>query len=63
MGRVDVVSAGAALGGRMLLAALFLLEGWSKLDGYAAAAQYMEAFSVPVVLLPIVILVELGGGC
>ena len=62
MSRVDLVSAGAALGGRLLLAALFLLEGWSKLTGYAAAAAYMEAFSVPALLLPLVILVELGGG-
>jgi putative oxidoreductase len=52
----------AALVGRLLLAALFLIEGWSKLRGYAPAAAYMERFSVPGLLLPAVILAELGGG-
>jgi putative oxidoreductase len=54
--------AAAALVGRLLLAALFLLEGWSKLRGYGAATHYMEGYSVPGLLLPLVILVELGGG-
>jgi putative oxidoreductase len=52
----------AALVGRLLLAALFLLEGWSKLRGYGPAAAYMERFSVPGLLLPAVILMEVGGG-
>jgi len=52
----------AALVGRLLLAALFLLEGWSKLRGYGPAAAYMERFSVPGLLLPAVIAMELGGG-
>lgn len=54
--------AAAALIGRLLLASLFLLEGWSKLAGYGAAAGYMERFAVPSVLLPAVILVEICGG-
>ena len=62
MSKVDAANATAALVGRLLLAALFLLEGWSKLNGYAAAAAYMAAFSVPAALLPLVILVELGAG-
>jgi putative oxidoreductase len=62
MSKVDAARATAALVGRLLLAALFLLEGWSKLNGYAAAAAYMAAFSVPPILLPLVILVELGAG-
>ena len=48
--------------GRLLLAALFLLEGWSKLRGYDAAAAYMTRFGVPGALLPAVIAVEIGGG-
>jgi putative oxidoreductase len=60
--RNETTYAAAALVGRLLLAALFLLEGWSKLRGYGAAAAYMERYSVPGLLLPLVILVELGGG-
>jgi putative oxidoreductase len=58
----ETTQAAAALVGRLLLAALFLLEGWSKLKGYGPAAAYMEKFSVPGLLLPAVILMELGGG-
>ena len=52
----------AALVGRVLLAALFLLEGWSKVRGYGPAVAYMERFSVPGLLLPAAIFVELAGG-
>lgn len=48
--------------GRLLLASLFLLEGWSKVKGYAGAAGYMDKFGIPGQLLPLVILAELGGG-
>jgi putative oxidoreductase len=58
----EVVRASAALLGRLLLAALFVLEGWSKVRGYAPAAAYMERYSVPGTLLPAVIALELGGG-
>jgi putative oxidoreductase len=60
--RNETTYAAAALIGRLLLAALFVLEGWSKLRGYGAAAAYMERYSVPALLLPLVIVVELGGG-
>jgi putative oxidoreductase len=60
--RNETTQSAAALVGRLLLAALFLLEGWSKLRGYGPAAAYMERFSVPGVLLPAVIAVELAGG-
>ena len=60
--RNETTQSAAALVGRLLLAALFLLEGWSKLRGYGPAAAYMERFSVPGLLLPAVILAELGGG-
>jgi putative oxidoreductase len=48
--------------GRLLLASLFILEGWSKIQGYQAAADYMTGFGVPSVLLPAAIALELGGG-
>ena len=60
--RNDIASAAAALVGRLLLASLFLLEGWSKLGGYGPATAYMERFSVPALLLPAAIAIELGGG-
>jgi putative oxidoreductase len=56
------IQAAAALVGRELLAALFLLEGWSKVRGYGPAVAYMERFSVPGLLLPAAIFVELAGG-
>jgi len=58
----ETLTASAALVGRLLLASLFVLEGWSKIRGYGPAVAYMERFSVPSALLPPVILVELGGG-
>ena len=58
----ETVRAAAALAGRLLLAALFLLEGWSKIRGYGPAVAYMERFSVPALLLPAAIAIELGGG-
>ncbi|HXE85515.1 MAG TPA: DoxX family protein, partial [Hyphomicrobiaceae bacterium] len=48
--------------GRLLLASLFILEGWSKIRGYEAAAAYMDRYGVPGLLLPAVIALELGGG-
>jgi putative oxidoreductase len=48
--------------GRILLAALFLPAGLQKLSGYAGTQGYMEAMGVPGALLPLVILLEIGGG-
>jgi putative oxidoreductase len=57
------VSAAAGLAvGRLLLASLFLLEGWSKIRGYDAALAYMQRYGVPAILLPAVIALELVGG-
>ena len=52
----------AALAGRLLLAAIFLHEAWSKLAGYTAAVAYMRAYGVPGELLPMAIAVELVCG-
>ena len=50
--RGDAVRAGSVLVGRLLLATLFVVEGWSKLRGYGPAMAYMERFSVPGALPP-----------
>ena len=50
------------LAGRVLLAHMFLLAGITKITGYAGTQGYMEAMGVPGILLPLVILLEVGGG-
>lgn len=47
---------------RLLLAQIFLLAGVSKITGYADTQGYMEAMGIPGALLPLVILLEVGGG-
>lgn len=47
---------------RVLLAQIFIVSGFGKIGGYAGTQGYMESMGVPGVLLPLVILVELGGG-
>ncbi|HEX5999589.1 MAG TPA: DoxX family protein [Hyphomicrobiaceae bacterium] len=56
------LAAAGLLAGRLLLALVFVHEGWSLIGGYSDAAAYMEGFGVAPVLLPAVILLELGGG-
>ncbi|MEC9367484.1 MAG: DoxX family protein [Pseudomonadota bacterium] len=48
--------------GRVLLSLIYVWSGAAKLIGYAGTAQYMESKGVPGLLLPLVILTELGGG-
>ncbi len=50
------------LAGRILLAVLFVMAGWSKIGGYAGTQAYMATAGVPGFLLPLVIVLELGGG-
>jgi len=47
---------------RFLLSYIFIQAGWSKLFNYSATQGFMESMSVPPTLLPLVILLELGGG-
>jgi len=49
------------LGGRILLASLFLLSGLTKLSAYGATAAYMASTGVSPALLPLVIATELLG--
>src|SRR5437762_14038865 len=51
-----------ALLARLLLAQIFLVEGWSKISGYADVQQYMIQHGVPGGLLPLVIATEIAGG-
>ena len=48
--------------GRVLIAAIFILSGWGKIAAYAGTQAYMQSAGVPGGILPLVILVELGGG-
>ena len=49
---------------RILLAHIFILAGLSKMgaEAYASTQGYMDAMGVPGMLLPLVILLEVGGG-
>lgn len=51
----------ANLVGRILLAHIFLLAGINKITGYSGTQGYMEGMGVPGMLLPLVILLEIGG--
>ncbi|SEA17400.1 DoxX family protein [Microbulbifer marinus] len=48
--------------GRVLMSLMFITAGWNKIGGYEGTQAYMESAGVPGILLPLVILVELGGG-
>jgi putative oxidoreductase len=48
--------------GRVLLAAIFVWAGYGKIEAYAGTQAYMASQGVPGALLPLVILLELGGG-
>ncbi|KHN50378.1 DoxX family protein [Pectobacterium fontis] len=53
----------ALLVARILMPILFIVAGYGKLgDAYAGTQQYMHAMGVPTFLLPLTILLELGGG-
>jgi len=48
--------------GRVLLALMFVVAGYGKIGGYEGTQSYMEAMGVPGMVLPLVIVLELGGG-
>jgi putative oxidoreductase len=48
--------------GRVLMAVMFIQAGIEKIFGYASSQEYMQSHGVPGALLPLVILVEAGGG-
>ena len=57
-----IISAGTQLSGRVLISAIFIMAGINKIIGYAGTQGYMESMGVPGALLPLVILLEIGGG-
>jgi putative oxidoreductase len=52
----------ALLAGRVMLAAPFIKGGYEKIGRFAGVQQYMESQGVPGILLPLVIVTELGFG-
>jgi len=50
------------LGGRIMMAIIFVMAGFNKIGGYEGTQAYMESMGVPGGLLPLVILLEAGGG-
>ncbi|CAJ1000173.1 DoxX family protein [Sodalis praecaptivus] len=53
----------ALLVARVLMPILFIVAGYGKLGtGYAGTQKYMAAMGVPGFLLPLTILLEVGGG-
>ncbi len=56
------MSAATSFLGRVLLAAIFILAGINKLQGYDATAGYMQQYGVPAILLPATIALEVIGG-
>ncbi len=50
------------LAARVFLSFIFIFSGFGKITGYAGTQGYMESQGVPGILLPLVILLEVGGG-
>lgn len=48
--------------GRVLIAYIFIIAGYNKIGGYEGTLSYMQNMGVPDFFLPLVILLELGGG-
>jgi putative oxidoreductase len=61
-GNESTVKKLAELGGRVFLAAIFLISGLGKIGAYAGTAAYMTSVGVPGALLPLVIATEVLGG-
>ncbi len=51
----------ADLAARVLVSAMFLIEGVAKIGNYGGVERYMEAAGVPGILLPLVIAAEILG--
>ena len=48
--------------GRVLLAALFIQDGWTVILNYASTAAYIAEHGVPAALLPLALATQVGGG-
>ena len=58
----DKLTGGMDLLGRLLLAALFLQDGWTVVNNYGATADYLAQFGVPSLLLVPALILQVGGG-
>ena len=58
----SIANAGMQLFGRVLMSSIFIMAGINKISGYAGTQGYMESVGVPGAVLPLVILLEIGGG-
>ncbi len=59
----ETLNRGIQVAGRLLISIIFIMAGISKIGaGYAGTQGYMESVGIPGALLPLVILVETGGG-
>jgi putative oxidoreductase len=60
----SIVSAAAQALGRVLLALIFIVSGWAKLNAMAGTVAYMTSGGLPSpdLLYYLVVAVELGGG-
>jgi putative oxidoreductase len=59
---MEKLQAPLALLARLMLVFIFIVEGWEKIGHYQGTQSYMESYGVPGMLLPLVILTELGAG-
>ena len=59
---METLQAPLALLARLMLVFIFIIEGWGKIGDYQGTQQYMEGYGVPGMLLPLVIMTELGAG-
>jgi len=59
---MDKVQEFSAPLGRLLISFMFVMAGISKIGGYEGTQGYMESVGVPGMLLPLVILTEVGLG-
>ena len=56
------LTGGVDLLGRLMLAALFLNDGWTVVNNYDATAEYLSQFGVPRLLLIPALILQVGGG-
>jgi putative oxidoreductase len=61
---VDNVKTYGPLAGRVLLALIFIIDGFGKIAGFDGTIRYMQAYHMPMtqVLAVIATIIELGGG-
>lgn len=59
---MEKTNAWVLVAGRLLMAVIFVAAGAGKIANFAGTQGYMESMGIPGVLLPLVILTELGGG-